>query len=72
MQEHDEIEDALASYQGDARATIATLLEDLKFVRSQLELHEGAMSRGLTRGWQPAYERPSMHVSGRVRQAIRF
>ncbi|MDO1582448.1 hypothetical protein [Rhizobium oryzicola] len=54
----DDVDTALAWHQGDARATIATLLEDLKFVRGQLALAEGAMSHGLTRGWQPTYERP--------------
>ena len=48
---------ALAYHDGDAVATIATLLEDLKHLRQQLVLAEGAMSRGITRGWRPSFER---------------
>lgn len=48
---------ALAYHDGDAVATIATLLEDLKHLRQQLLLAEGAMSRGITRGWRPSFER---------------
>ena len=48
---------ALAYHDGDAVATIATLLEDLKHLRQQLLLAEGAMSLGMTRGWMPSFER---------------
>lgn len=48
---------ALAYHDGDPLATIATLLEDLKHLRQQLVLAEGAMSRGMTRGWSPSFER---------------
>jgi predicted aldo/keto reductase-like oxidoreductase len=52
-----EVEAALAYHDGNAEATIATLLEDLRFLRKQLALAEGAMSTGMTRGWRPSYER---------------
>jgi predicted aldo/keto reductase-like oxidoreductase len=52
-----EVEAALAYHDGNAEATIATLLEDLRFLRQQLALAEGAMSTGMTRGWRPSYER---------------
>lgn len=52
-----EVEAALAYHDGNPEATIATLLDDLRFLRQQLALAEGAMSRGMTRGWRPSYER---------------
>ena len=52
-----EVEAALAYHNGDAAAAIATLLEDVRFLKSQLAMASGAMSRGLTRGWEPKYDR---------------
>lgn len=59
IDEHEptEVKAALAYHDGNAEATIATLLEDLRFLRKQLALAEGAMSTGMTRGWRPSYER---------------
>ena len=57
-EEVDEVEAALACHDGDARATIATLLEDCRHLRLQLALTGTAMSNGFTRGWQPSFERP--------------
>jgi len=51
------VDAALAWHQGDPRATIATLIEDCRHLRQQLALTEGAMSRGMTRGWTPSYDR---------------
>lgn len=51
------IDAALAWHAGDARATIATLIEDCRHLRQQLALTEGAMSRGMTRGWSPSFDR---------------
>lgn len=51
----DEVEAALAWHDGNARAAIATLLDDCRHLRQQLALTEGAMSRGFTRGWQPTF-----------------
>ena len=53
----DEVEVALAWHGGDARAAIATLLDDFRHLRLQLVLTEAAMSRGFTRGWRPSPER---------------
>lgn len=53
----DPIDAALAWHAGDARATIATLIEDCRHLRQQLALTEGAMSRGMTRGWSPSFDR---------------
>jgi len=52
-----EVEAALAFHDDDAKATIATLLGDIKHLRMQLALAEVAMSRGMTRGWTPQFER---------------
>jgi len=52
-----EVDRALAYHDGDAIATIETLLDDLRHLRQQLVLAEGAMSRGMTRGWSPSFER---------------
>ncbi len=52
-----EVQAALAWHENDACATIATLLEDIRHLRKQLILSEGAMSRGMTRSWIPTLER---------------
>ncbi|MGO7836133.1 MULTISPECIES: hypothetical protein [Rhizobium] len=52
-----DIEAVLAYHDADARAAIGTLLEDVRHLRRQLALTEGAMSRGMTRGWRPGYDR---------------
>ncbi|WP_431323281.1 hypothetical protein [Rhizobium sp. YTU87027] len=52
-----EVQAALAWHDDDVNATIATLLEDIRHLRHQLALAEGVMSRGMTRGWKPAFER---------------
>ncbi|EJC85341.1 hypothetical protein Rleg4DRAFT_7670 [Rhizobium leguminosarum bv. trifolii WSM2297] len=53
----DEIAEVLAYHKGDVQAAIATLLGDIRYLRWQLVLTEGAMGRGITRGWRPSYER---------------
>ncbi|MGF9694678.1 hypothetical protein AAIH46_17800 [Rhizobium sp. 0TCS1.26] len=52
-----EVGAALAYHGGDARAAVATLLDDCRHLRLQLALAEGATSRGMTRGWRPSFER---------------
>ncbi|PDS41141.1 hypothetical protein CO668_30835 [Rhizobium anhuiense] len=52
-----EIEAVLAWHDDNARAAICTLLDDIRHLRRQLALTEGAMSRGMTRGWRPIYHR---------------
>jgi hypothetical protein len=53
----DEIAAALAFHEGDVRATIGTLLADIKFVKEQMAIAQIAMSIGFSRGWQPVFER---------------
>ncbi|PDV86145.1 hypothetical protein CO652_22080 [Rhizobium sp. H4] len=53
----DEIAEVLAYHQGDSQAAIGTLLNDIRHLRWQLVLTEGAMGRGITRGWRPRYDR---------------
>ncbi|MGO7034773.1 hypothetical protein ACCS91_31420 [Rhizobium ruizarguesonis] len=55
--EDDEREKVIAYHRGDAHAAIDTLLEDIRHLRRQLALTEGAMSRGMARGWRPSYHR---------------
>ncbi|NLS06264.1 hypothetical protein HGP14_23345 [Rhizobium sp. P32RR-XVIII] len=52
-----EVEAALAFHDEDAKATIATLLADIRHLRLQLALTESAISRGMVRGWSPKYDR---------------
>ncbi|MBY5338203.1 hypothetical protein V7796_15895 [Rhizobium laguerreae] len=55
--ENDERAEVIAYHRGDTHAAIDTLLEDIRHLRRQLALAEGAMSRGMTRGWRPDYDR---------------
>lgn len=52
-----EIDEALSWHDGDARATVATLLADCAYLRWQLELAGRVMGRGFVRGWCPDPER---------------
>jgi hypothetical protein len=54
-----EVEAVLSWHDEDAKAAIATLLQDCRHLRSQLALAEGAMSRGMVRGWRPSFDRSS-------------
>lgn len=53
----DEVEAVLTWHHGDARAAIATLLQDCSHLRKQLQVTESAMSTGFARGWRPSYDR---------------
>ncbi|ARM88378.1 hypothetical protein RHEC894_CH02078 [Rhizobium sp. CIAT894] len=55
-----EVEAVLAWHDDNAKATIRALLDDCKHLRQQLALAECAMSRGMTRGWTPRYERDAL------------
>ncbi|ACS59970.1 hypothetical protein Rleg_6938 (plasmid) [Rhizobium leguminosarum bv. trifolii WSM1325] len=56
--EDDERAKVIAYHRGDTHAAIDTLLEDIRHLRRQLALTEGAMmSRGMARGWRPSYHR---------------
>ena len=48
---------AIAWHNGDARAAIETLIMDCEFLRGQLSLAHGCISKGLTRGWLPLMDR---------------
>lgn len=50
----DPVEHAIAWHDGDARAAIRTLLQDVAYLRQQLALATAAMGHGYTRGWRPA------------------
>ena len=50
----DEVQAVLAWHDGDARASIRTLLADLKETREQLALAEIMMGKGFSRGWKPS------------------
>ncbi|PZU23907.1 MAG: dehydrogenase [Shinella sp.] len=50
----DPVEHAIAWHDGDARAAIRTLIEDVATLRRQLALATAAMGYGYTRGWRPA------------------
>ncbi|WP_377292694.1 hypothetical protein [Rhizobium sp. SG2393] len=51
------VDEVLSYHAGDVRAAIQTLLKDCVHLREQLALTEAAISRGMTRGWRPAFER---------------
>jgi hypothetical protein len=48
------VEQAIEWHDGDLKATIATLIEDCRFLRHQLDMARKCMSHGLTRGWKPS------------------
>ncbi|WP_353652371.1 hypothetical protein [Sinorhizobium sp. RAC02] len=53
----DAVRAALAWHDGDAQATIATLLADCAHLRRQLDLTRAAMGHGFVRGWEPMPQR---------------
>jgi hypothetical protein len=53
----DPVRQALAWHDGDAIATIATLIEDCAFLRAELAAAESLLSKGYGRGWLPRMER---------------
>lgn len=55
--EADPVAHLVAWHDGDHRAAIKTLMEDVRHLRAQLALASAAMSTGYTRGWEPSEER---------------
>lgn len=55
--QYDAVEQAIARHSGDMRAASATLIEDCKHLRDQLDTAQKCMSKGLARGWVPSPER---------------
>lgn len=51
------VDQAIEWHDGDLHATIATLIDDCRFLRDQLDTAQKCMSSGLTRGWKPRSER---------------
>lgn len=56
-QPEDEIDEALAYHQGDARATVAALLAEREFLLQEIEYASLAMSYGFARGWKPGNQK---------------
>lgn len=55
--EVDLAESVLKAAGGDALAAIRSLLADADFLRDQLFIASNLMSKGISRGWRPKYER---------------
>ena len=55
--EADPVDHIIAWHDGDSRAAIETLMEDIRHLRLQLALATAAMGRGFTRGWVPNEDR---------------
>lgn len=50
-------EEIIASYNGDHRAALKSVLADSLFFQSQLHTASCLLSKGMGRGWTPAFER---------------
>ena len=55
--EVDLVDSVLHACGGDHRLAIRELLEDADFLRDQLYIASELMSKGMSRGWRPRYER---------------
>jgi len=55
--EADPVDHIIAWHDGDSRAAIETLMEDIQHLRLQLALATAAMGTGFTRGWKPDADR---------------
>jgi len=55
--EADPVDHIIEWHDGDSRAAIETLMEDILHLRVQLALATAAMGRGFTRGWKPDADR---------------
>lgn len=55
--EADPVDHIIAWHDGDSRAAIETLMEDIQHLRLQLALTTTAMGKGFTRGWKPEADR---------------
>lgn len=58
--EADPVSHIIAWHDGDHRAAIETLMEDVTHLRMQLALATAAMGRGYTRGWVPSEKRDAV------------
>ena len=55
--EADPVDHIIAWHDGDSRAAIERLMEDILHLRMQLAFATAAMGRGFTRGWMPEADR---------------
>lgn len=53
------IDAVLERFEGDVVAALSAALEDVAFLRREIQFARLAMSYGFSRGWQPALERPA-------------
>lgn len=53
-----DINAVLDRFHGDAVAALSAALEDVAFLRHEIQFARLAMSYGFARGWRPALERP--------------
>lgn len=53
-----DVEAVLARFGGDPIAALTAAMEDVIFLRREIEFARLAMSYGFARGWRPALERP--------------
>ena len=53
----DPVDHIIAWHDGDSRAAIGTLMEDIQHLRLQLALATAEMGKGFTRGWKPDADR---------------
>ncbi|KRD25402.1 hypothetical protein ASE37_24790 [Rhizobium sp. Root268] len=62
----DEVGEVLAWHDGDVRASIRTLLADLKQTREQLAFAEQMIGNGFSRGWKPSRRKENDDARDRV------
>nr|WP_097170273.1 dehydrogenase [Rhizobium sp. AN5] len=55
--EADPVDHIIAWHDGDSRAAIETLMDDILHLRTQLAMATAAMGTGFTRGWKPDADR---------------
>lgn len=48
----------IAQFGGNPSAALCAALDEIAFLRGEIELARMATSSGFTRGWQPSLERP--------------
>lgn len=56
------VEAVLARFDGDPIAALTAAVEDVIFLRREIEFARLSMSYGFARGWRPALERPDPNI----------
>lgn len=54
-----DVDSMLRRFDGDAHAALRAALDDIAYLRREVEFAALAMSFGFTRGWRPTTERPA-------------